>query len=75
MLEILGKYSDKTVGMAHTTSSGTTADTDNPENRKKQMLSILVLDKMSLGGSKSIYLGLESVSTDLSCRFTKYRIE
>ena len=40
MLEILGKYSDKTVGMAHTTSSGTTADTDNPENRKKQMVSI-----------------------------------
>ena len=69
MLEILGKYSDKTAGVAHTTSSDPSAHTDNPENRKKQMVSIKVLDKMSLGGSRSIYLGLESVSLYLSRRF------
>ena len=40
MLEILGKYSDKTTGMAHTISSDTTTLTDTPENRKKQVLSI-----------------------------------
>ena len=66
MLEILGKYSDKTAGMAHGSyyfpSSDTTAPTDSPENRKKQMVSILFQDKMSLGGSMSIYLDLESVS-------------
>ena len=39
MLEILGKYSDKTTGMAHTTSSDTAAHTESPENRKKQMVS------------------------------------
>ena len=69
MLEILGKYSDKTTGLTQTTSSDPTAHTDNPENRKKQIVSILVLDKMSLGGSRSIYLGLESVSLYLSRRF------
>ena len=39
MLEILGKYSDKTAGMAHTTSSDTATHTESPENRKKQMVS------------------------------------
>ena len=39
MLEIFGKYSDKTTAMAHTTSSGTTAHTENPENRKKHVVS------------------------------------
>ena len=66
MLEILGIYSDKTASMAHTISSGSTAPTDSPENRKKQIVSILVLDKMSMGGSGSIYFGPELVSTDLS---------
>ena len=69
MLEILGKYSDKTASMAHTTSSDSTAHTDNPEKRKKQIVSILVHGKMSMGGSTSIYFGLELVSLDLSCRF------
>ena len=63
MLEILEKYSDKTGGLAPTTSSDPSAHTTaNPENREKQIVSISVLDKMSLGGSRSIYIWASSRS-------------